>query len=68
MPCYAHFLIIVAVAAKLDLAMDILVVFPVGYAGHVSRDNYLGKVIYIVKAFGSLFGKVFIAFVNQELM
>jgi hypothetical protein len=68
MPRYAHFLIIIAVAAKLDLSVNVLVVFPVGYARHISWDNYFSKVIYIVQTFRSLFGKVFIAFVNQELM
>ena len=68
MPRYPHFLIIVAVISKLDLAMNILVMLPVVYAWHINGYNYLSKVLHIVKAFGGLFSKVFIAFVNHELM
>lgn len=68
MPRYPHSLIIIIIAAKLDLAMNVLIAFPIGYARHIYRDNHFGKIFHVVKAFGCLLGEVLVAFVNHKLM
>jgi len=49
-----HFNVIVAYVVKLDAAFYIFIVYPVGNAGHVTRQFYLGQIIFIIKPFAGL--------------